>query len=130
MKILGIDFGLKKIGLALGEGQLAQPFDVLKIKKNPLRILPRLVSLCQQKEVEKIVIGLPETGLVKQIKEFGQELENLSGLPVFFHPETLTTQDALAKMKQAGIRRKARQQKEDACAAALILQDWLDQINV
>jgi len=80
--------------------------------------------------VVKIIIGLPESGLIKQIKNFGEKIKKMTDLPVLYHPETLTTKDALAKMIEAGIRKKARRKKEDAVAAALILQNWLTRNNV
>lgn len=126
VKVLGIDFGLKKIGLALDESFLPSPLGVLKVKGSFEKIIQQIDFLCQKEKVEKIVIGLPESGLVKKIKEFGEDLKKTTSLPVFYHPETLTTKEALAKMKEAGIKGKARRKKEDAIAAALILQDWLN----
>jgi putative Holliday junction resolvase len=126
-KTLGIDFGLKKIGLAITEGHLAQPLGVLKVKGRPDQLLPQINFLCQKEEINQIIIGLPESGLVVMIKEFGKNLSKLTHLPVVYQPETLTTQEAIVKMKQAGLRKKNRKKKEDAIAAALILQSWLDQ---
>lgn len=126
-KVLGIDFGLKKIGLAFTEGYLAEPLGVIRIKKEKNNLLRQINFLCQKKAIEKIVIGLPESGLVGKIKKFGSDLAKITGLPVVYQAETLTTKDALAKMKEAGLKRKAKKKKEDAIAAALILQGWLDQ---
>jgi len=128
-KILGIDFGLKKIGLALTDGYLAEPLETLKVKENPDRLLSQINSLCQKEKIERIVIGLPDSGLVEKIKKFGQSLGGMSGLPIDYQPETLTTKEAIAKMREAGLGQKSRKKKEDAIAAALILQSWLDQKN-
>jgi len=130
MRILGIDYGLKKIGLALTDGQLAEPLGVIRIRRENQDITRAIDLICQKEEVEEIVIGLPESGLVGKIKKFGSDLEKLTGLPVFYQDENLTTQDAIAKMIEAGKSRKARKEKEDAVSAALILQDWLNQKNV
>ena len=125
-KILGVDFGLKKIGLALDESFLPEPLGVLKVKGSLNKIVQQINFICEKEKIEKIVIGLPESGLVKKIKKFGEDLRKITNLPIFYHPETLTTKEALVKMKEVGIRGKARRKKEDAIAATLILQDWLN----
>jgi putative Holliday junction resolvase len=76
--------------------------------------------------VKKLIIGLPEGKLEKEIREFALKLSQLTSLPVDFEPETLTTEEALAKMIEAGKGKKARREKKDAFAAALILQNYLD----
>ena len=126
MKVLGIDFGLKKIGLALTEGYLAEPLEVLIVKEKKEKAIQKISSFCEEEKIDKIVIGLPESGLVKKIKKFGEELKRITSLPVIYQPETLTTRDAFVKMKEAGLKRENRKKKEDAVAAALILQSWLE----
>ena len=125
-RVLGIDFGLKKIGLALTEGYLAEPLVVLKVKEKTAKVIQKINIICEEEKIDKIVIGLPESGLVKKIKKFGEELRKISSRPVVYHPETLTTRDAFVKMKEAGLKRENRKKKEDAVAAALILQSWLE----
>ncbi|MCX6726156.1 MAG: Holliday junction resolvase RuvX [Candidatus Shapirobacteria bacterium] len=129
-KILGIDYGLKKIGLALTDGYLAEPFKVIKVNKDIKEVTYKIVTICEKEKIEEIVIGLPESGLVERIKGFGSDLGKLTGLPINFQDENLTTQDAIVKMIEAGKRRKFRKEKEDQIAAAIILQDWLDKKNV
>jgi len=124
-RVLGIDYGLRKIGLALTDGELAEPLMVIGNKKE--KVLHNLQVICQKEAIEKIVIGLPESGLVKEIQKFGSNLAKITGLAVFYQDENLTTQDAIARMIAAGKSRKARKKDEDAVAAALILQSWLDQ---
>jgi len=124
-RVLGIDYGLRKIGLALTDGELAEPLMVIGNKKE--KVLHNLQVICQKEAIEKIVIGLPESGLVKEIQKFGNNLAKITSLAVFYQDENLTTQDAIAKMIAAGKSRKARKKDEDAVAAALILQSWLDQ---
>lgn len=127
MKILGIDYGRKKIGLAMTEGILAVPLRV--IKKEP-QILEKIRKICWAQQVTRIVVGLPERGIVEEIKSFAKKLAEITGLPVVFQDETLTSQSAIAKMLEAGKKRKFRQQKEDAVAAALILETYLEKNNV
>lgn len=118
MRILGIDFGEKKIGLAISEGMLAEPLGIISITNDQLPI----IKLCQREKIEQIVVGLPEGRLAARVKKFASELAKLTGLPVEFQDETLTSQDAIAKMKEIGKKIK----DEDAIAAALILQSYLD----
>lgn len=123
MVYLGIDYGRSKIGLAIAEDGLARPLEVISSNKD---LLVKLSRLCQEQVIGKIIIGLPEGRLEEEVRKFGQKLAKLSSLPVKFEPETLTTQEAIAKMIQAGKKQKARKKKEDAFAAALILQSYLE----
>ncbi|MDO8551568.1 MAG: Holliday junction resolvase RuvX [bacterium] len=118
MRILAIDYGLRKIGLAYSEGYLSEPLKVIDHKNWELEIK----KICREKAVEKIIVGITEGTLAREQKDFAQRLEDLTQLPVEFQDETLTTQDALAKMRQIGKRVK----EEDAIAAALILDAYLE----
>ena len=118
MKILGIDFGQRKIGLAITEGFLAQPLGIIEIRNWKLGIS----RICQEQDIEKIVVGLPEGRLATEVKKFASQLGKLTDLPVEFQDETLTSQEAVAKMREIGKKLK----DEDAIAAALILQSYLD----
>lgn len=123
MNSLSLDYGRSKVGLAFSEGFLSQPLTVFK--NNP-KLLQKIRRLCQEKLIDQIVIGLPEGELQEEIKNFGQKLEKFTSLPVAFEPETLTTKEAIAKMIAAGKKKKVRQEKVDAFAAALILQSFID----
>lgn len=126
MKILGIDYGLKKIGIALSEVGLAEPLSV--ISNQPL-VVRKISEICRKYGIEKIVIGLPEGEIAKKVKEFGRKIAELTKLPVIYQDESLTSKEAVAKMIEAGRGRKARREKEDAVSAAVILQSYLD-LNV
>jgi putative transcription antitermination factor YqgF len=123
MVYLGIDYGQAKIGLAIAEDSLPWPLGVWPNKNN---LLAKISVLCQKQGVKKIIIGLPEGSLEKEIKEFGVKLAELTSLEIDFHPETLTTKAAIDKMITAGKKKKFRQGKEDAFAAAIILQEYLE----
>ena len=126
MTILGIDYGRKKIGLALSEGILAEPLTVVRKERS----VSRIKEICKNQGVTKIVMGLPDSGLVEEIKLFAQKLSGMTGLTVTFQDEVLTSQSAVVKMIEAGRNRKFRRQKEDAVAAALILESYLEKTNV
>lgn len=122
MRILGIDYGQKRFGLAITEGEIARP---LKVEARNKNLESRIQEICEKENVEKIVIGLPEGRLANEIKDFGQQLESITNIPVEFFDETLTTQDAIKKMIEAGTSKKKRKNFQDAVSAALILQAYL-----
>lgn len=123
MAFLGIDFGLKKIGLALSEGKLTEPLMVIE---NRTVAMDKIAAICQEYGIKKVIIGLSEGKMTHRVRRFGENLSQKLKLPVLYHQETLTTQEAIAKMVEAGKKRKYRREKEDACAAALILQHYLE----
>ena len=126
--ILGIDYGEKKIGLAESEGMLAAPLGVIKIDDQE-SALGTIKKICQEKNIQEIVIGLPlnerDTTGMRRIKEFGEKLGCKIGLPIFFQDETMSSDEARQKMIEAGKKMKARR-TDDAFAAAIILQEYLD----
>lgn len=127
MKYLCIDFGLKHLGLAVADGPLAEPFGEKKYFR-PEEPFNYLNSVIIQQQIDKIVIGLPEGKLTGTVKNFAKKLAGLTGREVVFQDETLSTQEAQAKLIAAHAPQKKRRSDHSA-AAALILQDYLDRIN-
>ena len=123
MVILGIDYGLSRIGLALADNALVQPLGV--IQRSP-RLVRQLQAICQKNNIERIIIGLPEGKIATEVKKFAHQLKLAVNLPINFQDESLTTQEAFSKMIMLGKKRKARQKKQDSFAAALILQAYLE----
>jgi len=119
MKLLGIDFGEKKIGLAMAEFNLVEPLGVV----NKLKVISRI---CQDQGIEKIIIGLSEGKMAKKTRQFGEQLASLTGLPIQYQDETLTSEEAKRIMVKIGKPKKKRQRQIDAIAAALILQSYLE----
>jgi putative Holliday junction resolvase len=122
MNLLGIDFGEKKIGLALATGPLAEPIGVIKAIRDRQQAIRSIKRICQEQEIEKIILGISEGKTAEKTKKFAQELGEIIGLPIEFQDETLTTNEAVAKMREIGKKVK----DEDAISAALILQAYLD----
>lgn len=118
MRILGIDFGEKKIGLAISEGDLAEPLGIIGVRDWESQIR----RICQEQKIEKIVVGISEGEMAEKTKKFAVELGKAINLPVELQDETLTTSEAVAKMREIGKKIK----DEDAISAALILQAYLD----
>ena len=139
MRIMGLDFGSRTVGVAISDSLLltAQGVEIIRRKEeNKLRqTLARIEELIVENEVEEIVLGLPknmndtEGVRVELTKEFKEKLEHRTGLPVYFWDERLTTVAADKAMMEAGIRRENRKDYVDMIAATLILQGYLDRRN-
>ncbi len=136
MRIMGLDFGSKTVGVAVSDALLltAQGVEIIRRKEeNKLRqTLARIEELIVEYEVEEIVLGLPkhmngdEGVRVELTEEFKEKLERRTGLPVVMWDERLTTVAADRTMMEAGIRRENRKDYVDMLAAVFILQGYLD----
>ncbi|OEG70365.1 hypothetical protein ATZ36_01175 [Candidatus Endomicrobiellum trichonymphae] len=133
-KIMGIDYGLKRIGIAITDllRIIARPFDIIKnvsLKKNVLKIL----EIAKNNDVSVIVLGLPlnmngtEGGMAETVRKFIEEIKFLSNIEVTTVDERLTTVQAERMLiGEADISRERRKGLKDKIAAALILQTYLD----
>lgn len=140
MRIMGLDFGSKTVGVAVSDSLLltAQGLEIIRRKEeNKLRqTLARIEELIQEYEVEEIVLGFPknmnasEGVRVELTNEFKDKLERRTGLPVVMWDERLTTVAADKIMMESGIRREHRKEYVDKIAATLILQGYLDRKNM
>ncbi|MCI8773288.1 MAG: Holliday junction resolvase RuvX [Lachnospiraceae bacterium] len=136
MRIMGLDFGSKTVGVAISDPLFitAQGIEIIRRKdENKLRkTLARIEELIIQYEVEEIVLGFPKNmndtiGERAQLSlEFKDKLERRTGLPVTMWDERLTTVAADRAMMEAGIRREDRKEYVDKIAAVFILQGYLD----
>lgn len=136
MRIMGLDFGSKTVGVAVSDSLLltAQGLEIIRRnEENKLRrTLARIEELIEEYEVEEIVLGMPKNmnateGLrVELTLEFKEKLERRTGLPVRTWDERLTTVAADKAMMEAGVRRENRKDYVDMIAAVLILQGYLD----
>ncbi len=126
MRYLGIDYGSKRIGLAVSDeaGSFAFP---LKVLGNSENLTKELVEICRENNVEGVVVGESKDYLQKdneimdEILPFVEELKNVLNLPIYMHPEFLTSQEAE--------RLQGKNDMHDASAAALILKSYLDLKN-
>lgn len=136
MRIMGLDFGSKTVGVAISDSLLitAQGVEIIRRKEeNKLRqTLARIEELIVENEVQEIVLGLPknmnatEGVRVELTMEFKEKLERRTGLPVVLWDERLTTVAADKAMMEAGVRREKRKDYVDMIAATMILQGYLD----
>ena len=139
MRIMGLDFGSKTVGVAVSDPLLitAQGLEIIRRKEeNKLRqTLARIEELITEYEVEEIVLGLPknmngtEGPSCDMAKEFAAEVEKAVDTPIVFWDERLTSRIAENAMIEADLSRKKRKQKVDSLAAILILQNYLDYLK-
>lgn len=125
MIILGIDYGRRKVGLALGNGKVAQPLKTLRWTDRT-KLYSQIEKIVTEEKVEKVVVGVSEGEMAKESIDFAKELEGELEVGVFLADETLSTKDAQRLSREAGIKRKKRKNMEDAYAAAIMLQSYLD----
>lgn len=125
MKYLGIDWGLRRIGLAVSEGELASPWQIVQVK-NFAEGVEKISELIKEGNFQKIVVGLPEGKMGQAVRGFAAALKR-SGIEVETCDETLSSQKAKSIMIRQGVRQNKRR-FEDAYSAAEILQNYLDNL--
>ena len=138
MRILGLDYGTKTVGVAVSDELLitAQGVEIIT-RKAPTKLrqtLARIEEIIAQYQVETIVLGYPknmnntEGERCERTNEFKEMLERRTGLPVVLWDERLTTVAADNSMMEMGIRREDRKKYVDEIAAMFILQGYLDHL--
>lgn len=132
MRYLGIDYGAQRVGLALSDesGKIAFPESILANRKD---LVEKIANLCGQKKVGKIVLGeslnyqREDNVIMREIREFKQNLEAKTNLEIILEPEWLTSM--LAKRALDGQANSGKKMARiDDSAAALILQTYLDRL--
>ena len=139
MRIMGLDYGSKTVGVAMSDELLitAQVLETITRKEeNKLRrTLARIEELAKEYQVERIVLGYPKNmnntlgERIEKTMEFKEALERRTGLPVILWDERLTTVEAERSLMESNVRRENRKQYVDQIAAAFILQGYLDRIK-
>lgn len=139
MRIMGLDYGAKTVGVAVSDELLltAQPVETIKRERESKlrRTLARIEELMEEYQVEKVVIGLPkklnndEGDRCERTREFAQMVERRSGLEVVFWDERLTTVMADAALAEGGVAKQERKQYIDKVAASLILKGYLESLE-
>lgn len=136
MRILGLDYGSKTVGVAVSDEFqiIAQGVEIIRrdSEKKIRKTLIRIDELIAKYQVEKIVLGLPKNmnntvgERAEKTLEFKEMLERRTGLEVVLQDERLSTVSAEKVMMEAGVRRENRGRYVDSIAAAIILQGYLD----
>jgi putative Holliday junction resolvase len=123
MRYLGIDYGAKRVGIALSDENMTLAFP-LEVLDNSDELITELEEICKKNNVTKIVVGdsrdffQKENNIMKEIKPFVEKIQKVLGVPVEMHPEFLTSMEAE--------RIQGHNDMHDASAAALILKSFLE----
>lgn len=133
MRILGLDHGTKRVGVAVSDElhMIAVPLEY--IAPEPFAdFLARLKEILREKEIELILIGMPRNmdgsygPAALKVQEFAAALKDAVAVPLKLWDERLTTTQAQKFLIQGGMRRDKRKEKVDQTAAAILLQSYLD----
>ncbi len=137
MRVIGIDLGSKRIGIALSDSDLtvATPLDVIERSGNVENDHIAILKITDEWEVKRIIVGLPISldgtlgasaqSVIDEISRLG----NLTDIPIETHDERFTTVTAEQILLQQNIKRDKKKRVIDKVAAAIILQGWIDSFN-
>jgi putative Holliday junction resolvase len=137
MRVLGIDYGRRRIGLALsdGGGILASPLPTYVRGRSEKRDIAALISLIDQHGVTAIVVGWPlnmdgsHGEMAREAEAFACRIGQEAALPVELFDERLTSSEAERVLLEADLPRRRRKELRDSLSAVLILQGHLDRQN-
>lgn len=137
-RIVGIDFGTARIGLAISDERriIATPLETVKAGKSDVETVKQIaVVLSKYKNIDAIVIGLPlllngkEGEMALRVKAFAKIVEQTLSLPIVFWDERLTSSGVERMLLDLDVSRKKRAQLSDALSAVSILQNYLDSLR-
>ncbi|MGQ0561823.1 MAG: Holliday junction resolvase RuvX [Gemmatimonadota bacterium] len=136
-RILAIDYGERRVGLAISDpsATIAQPLPTLVRRTGKRPPVSKILDIVAANQVREIVVGLPlslageDTEWTRAVRDFARTLEARAGTPVTLLDERLTSVRAERAVRELGLKKSQREQKEriDAAAAQLLLQQFLDQ---
>jgi len=133
MRALGIDFGLKRVGLSVSDrtGTLVSPYKTIE-RSTRNALFDELINIIRKEAVETIVVGLPlslngeDTLTTRQARNFAESLGRRTDVPIHMMDERLTSAEAEEELNAAGVRGKKRKMALDSQAAVIILRSWLE----
>jgi putative Holliday junction resolvase len=133
MRVLAIDHGEKRVGLAVSDetGTIAQPLEFI-LAQPVSKLLAQLEKIVRERNVLAIVVGLPRNmdgsygPAAEKVREFVAALQQAVTVPVKTWDERLTSVQANRFLIEAGVRRQKRKERVDQTAAAILLQSYLD----
>lgn len=133
MPWIGIDFGSKRIGVAVSHsGDIAEPHSVIARGAELGPAIERIARLVEEFEVDTIVVGIPKGGRVapsanlRHYEKFAELLREQLAVPVVLWDESYSTTEAASLLGETGRRRRDARERIDMLAAAVILQSYLD----
>lgn len=133
MRALGIDFGERRIGLAISDpaGRFALPLATVERRSDRVAVA-QIAEIASREGVERLVVGEPVSldgsrgDAASRARRFGAKLASRTGLPLTFVDEALTTVEATARLRAAGVDPRREPERIDALAAQILLQEALD----
>ena len=131
MKVLAVDPGEKRTGLAISAGPIAVALPTLAMKGDG-RDADRIAKAAKDAEAGKIIVGLPlnmdgtEGPRARAVRDLGDLLRQATDLPVEFWDERLSTAEGEARLREAGLDRRDLSKRSDAAAAIVILESYLE----
>jgi len=133
MRILGLDVGERRIGVAVADERVRVALPVAVVERRELPTdLDAIARLVQEQGAEAVVIGLPISlngslgPQAQAVKAFGQEVSDRLSLPIEYWDERLSSVEAQRRLASAGHRGRKAKARRDAAAAAIVLQSYLD----
>lgn len=128
MKLIGIDYGTKRVGIAVSDdaGKMAFPRAILRNDKN---LIPELKALIEKERAEGIVVGESknlsgeDNAVMAAIKSFAETLQLSCGVPIYFEPEFYSSKEA--RQLSEDVHKRNKKEYVDARAAAIILNSYL-----
>ena len=140
MRLIGLDYGSKTVGVAISDpsGILASPVETIwrQEEVNLKQTVRRIRSLCEEYEVHTIILGFPKNmnntigERAEKSLEFKDMLQRRTGLEIIMWDERLTTVEAERTLIESGVRRENRKKHIDQIAAVFILQGYLDHLHI
>jgi len=133
---LSIDYGTKRIGLAFNVSTLAEPLLVLDNQLSNQQdivadqAVEEIIKICAERKIDEIVLGLSEAQMAVKIQAFAKILQARLALPVTLVDETLSSHEVKRRMAEASFSLKKRQGPIDHYSAALILEDFLENLSI
>ncbi len=130
MRLLGIDFGERRVGVAISDplGLVASPNTIITHDDNDEVVIKQLLNIINEKKIVKIIIGIPYNmnGSIgfqaERVIEFGEKLQIQTKIPIIYEDERETSKQVKEILKTI----KSKQTRIDDRAAAIILQNYLD----
>ncbi len=132
MRALGIDFGERRIGIALSSGTVASPLETVHRSADHASDHRKILELAAEWEVDTLVVGLPlsldgsEGPAAQLVRSEIAELVAATSIPVVPYDERLTTVTATRLLQEGSVPGRSQRQMVDQVAAAVMLQAWLD----
>lgn len=133
MRSLGIDFGERRIGLAVSDpdGRVATPLRTLE-RSSDAQAIAAIAAIVSEEGIGALVVGEPRRldgtsgDAAERVRSFARKLAAATRLPLALVDEALSSHEADARLREAGLSAQQRRRRVDAVAAQIVLQDWLE----